>query len=157
MWHTVAPSGADAAAHGDILQCRCSGTRLTEACQRNSGTRSFCMGKEALPSHGQRIASESPVIFSNKLSQARALFSLRLRIRTLRHTDACQGGALIQGTHRWYTILAQMLWHTVPDGGADAMAHDPRWWRRWRDRKRRGGERETERQRVVERRRRSRT
>ena len=115
----MAPSGADAAAHGDILQCRCSGTRLTEACQRNSGTRPFCMGKEALTSHGQRIASESPVIFSNKLSQARALFSLRLRMRTLRHTDAYQGGTLIQGTHA-----------LIHNCSADAMAHGSRWWRR---------------------------
>ena len=44
-----------------------------------------------------------------------------------------------------------MLWHTVPDGGADAMAHDPRWWRRWRDRKRRGRRREQEREKERER------
>ena len=45
-----------------------------------------------------------------------------------------------------------MLWHTVPEGGAGAMAHDPRWWRRCRDREReeRVRERERERERDSE-------
>ena len=55
--------GADVATHGKILQCRCSGTRLPEACRRHDSTRSFCMGKETLMSHGRHIASESPFIF----------------------------------------------------------------------------------------------
>ena len=128
--HTATFCSADAVAHGwqrHVKEIAAHGR--------------FVWGKK----HWRHMASALRVnllsFFSSKLSQARALFSLRLRMRTLRHTDAYQGATLIQGTHRWYTIVAQMLWHTVPDGGADAMAHDPRWWRRWRDRKRRKRER----------------
>ena len=115
----MAPSGADAAAHGDILQCRCSGTRLTEACQRNSGTRPFCMGKEALTSHGQRIASESPVIFSNKLSQARAL----VFVKVANENFAAHGCVPRGHTNSRDPPL-------IHNCSADAMAHGSRWWRR---------------------------
>ena len=115
----MAPSGADAAAHGDSLQCRCSGTRLTEACQRNSGTRSFCMGKEALTSHGQRIASESPVIFFEQtFTGARLVF-----VKVANENFAAHGCVPRGRTNSRDPPL-------IHNCSADAMAHGSRWWRR---------------------------
>ena len=77
------------------------------------------MGKEALTSHGQRIASESPVIFSNKLSQARAL----VFVKVANENFAAHGWILMGGANSRDPPL-------IHNCSADAMAHGSRRWRR---------------------------
>ena len=111
----VEPSGAAPATHGDILHCRCSGTRLTEACRRNSSTRSFSLGKEALTSHGQRIASESPVgFFEQTFTDARFVF-----VQVANENFAAHG---------WFPRGCTIAWDPplIHNCSADVMAHGSR-------------------------------
>ena len=77
------------------------------------------MGKEALTSHGQRIASESPVIFFEQtFTGARLVF-----VKVANENFAAHGWILMGGANSRDPPL-------IHNCSADAMAHGSRRWRR---------------------------